>query len=132
MVRVGIIFGLLLCGLSVAALVASTQKYPSQFVPMMVGIPIFFCSVFALNPHRRKHAMHSAAAVGLLGLVFAVGLLIQTRLRLPDGDDVKTYIMRLGGAMAVLCLCFVAACVVSFVQTRSRKASVASRMPKSN
>ena len=63
MARVGIIFGLLLCGLTIAGLVGTTVKSTILFIPMMIGIPTLFCGVVALNPHRRKHAMRVSATI---------------------------------------------------------------------
>lgn len=116
MARVGIVFGLLLCGLTVVALLGMTSKAPSQFIPMMVGIPILFCGVVGLNPHRRKHSMHGAASVALLGLLAGSGLAIYYGANLPGERD----IFRVATVLAVLCLIFVVACVVSFVQARRK------------
>ena len=69
MARIGIIFGLALCGLTVACLVQSTTKSPYQFIPMILGIPMLFLGVVALNPHRRRQAMNVAASVSTMGLV---------------------------------------------------------------
>ena len=57
MARLGIFFGLILVGISLAAMLQTPQKAPSQFYSMMFGIPTFFCGIVALNPHRRKQAM---------------------------------------------------------------------------
>ena len=83
MARVGIVFGLLLCGLTVVGMVGTTVKSPMQFIPMMLGVPILFSGVVALNPHRRKHAMHAASAVAILG---AVGC----RWRAPDQSEMPS------------------------------------------
>ena len=122
MARVGIVFGLLLCGLSIATMVTPVPKFPSQFVPMMIGVPIFFLGIFALNPRRKRLSMRGAATVGLIGLIFGVGLVVQTGFRLPDGDDMKVYLMRIGTATAILCLGFVGAYVSSFLQASKSKA----------
>ena len=71
--RVSIVFGLLLCGLSAVGMIASITKDPVQFIPIMIGIPVLFCGVVSLNPHRRRLAMRLAATVtatgGVLGIV---------------------------------------------------------------
>ena len=123
MARVGIIFGLMLCGLTILGLIATPQKSPSEFLPLMFGIPIFFCGIVGLNPHRLKHSMHGAAAIGLIGLVIGVSLAIYTGARLPDGQQINTYVFRVVTVMSVLCFAYVAACVTSLVQMRSRKST---------
>lgn len=123
MARVGIVFGLMLCGLTILGLIATPIKAPSQFLPMMFGIPIFFCGIVGLNPHRLKHSMHGAAAIGLIGLLIGLCLTVYTGTRLPQGQDLNTYVFRLVIVMAILCFVFVATCVTSFIQTRARKST---------
>ncbi|MEM9366878.1 MAG: hypothetical protein AAGD07_12865 [Planctomycetota bacterium] len=72
MAKVGIFFGLSLCVLTVAGLVATTDKTVTQFVPMMFGIPLMFLGVVGLNPHRRWPAM--VCATGLAGIGAIAGL----------------------------------------------------------
>jgi len=69
MARLGIIFGLILFGISIAAMLQTPQKAPSQFYSMMFGIPTFFCGIVALNPHRRRQAMIIASGIALIGTV---------------------------------------------------------------
>ena len=123
MARVGIIFGLMLCGLTVLGLIASPGKVPSQFLPMMFGIPIFFCGIVGLNPHRLRHSMHGAASVGLIGLVIGACLAVYTGIRLPDGQDLNAYVFRIVTVMSILCFAFVATCITSFVNARARKSA---------
>ena len=67
MARLGIIFGLILFGISIAAMLQTPLKAPSQFYSMMFGIPTFFCGIVALNPHRRRQAMIIASGIAGLG-----------------------------------------------------------------
>ena len=69
MARLGIIFGLILVGISLAAMLQTPQKAPSQFYSMMFGIPTFFCGIVALNPHRRKQAMTVATLLCLAAIL---------------------------------------------------------------
>ncbi|QDT11496.1 hypothetical protein [Planctomycetes bacterium K23_9] len=120
MARVGIIFGLLLCGLTLVALLCTTHKMPSLFVPMMFGIPILFCGIVGLNPHRRKYAMFNAVAVGTVGFMVGAGLVVRAGMSVVDDADIRRYVIRLGLSLAGLCLVFVASYVVSFLQSRAR------------
>jgi hypothetical protein len=119
MARVGIVFGLLLCALTVVALLYTTAKMPSLFVPMMIGIPILFCSIVGLNPHRRKNAMLNAAAVGALGLVVGSTLAIRAGMSLTEQAEIKQYVVRVGLSLAGLSLLFIMSYAISFVQGRS-------------
>lgn len=68
---ISILIGLLLCGLTVFGMVGSPEKLAVAFVPMMLGIPMVFCGVVSLNPHRQKVWMRVAALVAAIGLASA-------------------------------------------------------------
>jgi len=123
MARVGIIVGLLLCGLTLVALVGNPIKSPTQFIPMMLGIPLLFCGVVALNPHRRKHAMHVASAIGLLGAIAGATRAFYCMLELGGGNELDRYDFKIIVALLLICTIFVVICVVSFRQARRRKAA---------
>lgn len=124
MARVAIIFGLLLCGLTVAALVVIPAKRPAQFVPMMIGIPVLFCGVVSLNPHRRRHAMLAAAGLALLGAIVGGFRAAYVWMTLIDGDF-NRIAMNVIGSMALACAIFVVIWGFSFVQDRRRRETVA-------
>jgi phosphate/sulfate permease len=120
MARVGIVFGLLLCGVTVVGLVGTLVKSPTQFYPMMLGIPVLFCGVVALNPHRRKHAMHVASVVALVGAVVGSGCVVYGLFELAGGQEVNQYALSLVAAMSAICAVFVIICVASFIRARWR------------
>lgn len=103
------------------AMVGTPIKSPMQFIPMMLGIPVLFCGVVALNPHRRKHAMHAASTVGLLGAVAGTARAIYCLLELAGGNQIDRYSFRIVVVMSAMCTIFVVICVVSFIQARRRK-----------
>ena len=87
---------------------------PTAFIPAFFGTPILACGVLALNPARRKHAMHGAAAIGMLGLIGAAVMLIKSN-NAGTLTDLKRTSM---GGMAILCLMYVLLCVRSFLAAR--------------
>ncbi len=104
-------------------MVGTPIKSPTQFIPMMLGIPVLFCGVVALNPHRRRHAMHVASAIGLLGAVAGAARAMYCLLELAGGNEIDRYGFKVIVAMSGICTIFVVICVVSFIQTRRRKAA---------
>lgn len=126
MARVGIVFGIVLCCLSVVGLVGTSEKYPTQFIPMMMGVPVLFCGVVALNPHRRRNAMHVAMVIALVGAVCSSVSASFCSLQLASGDQVNQYSYRLLMMMSVICGVFVAICLVSLIQTNRRKGAAVS------
>ena len=108
MARIGIIFGLFLCGLTCAGLLGTTLKSPIQFIPMMLGIPSLFCGVVALNPHRRKNAMFGVAALAMAGI--GIGGTRSVMLLLPGmhNEPVASYVLALNLGLFVISSVFLA------------------------
>ena len=81
MARATIVFGLLLCGATLVALLnISEGRITSAFIPIIFGIPIFICGIISLNPHRAKFWLRTAvaiAAIGAAGSMFRLGDLIE-------------------------------------------------------
>lgn len=104
-------------------MVGIPAKSPTLFVPMMLGIPVLFCGVVALNPHRRKQAMHAACAIALLGAIAGGAQTALCMVDLAGGNEIDRYGLNVIVAMSVVCVIFVVVCVISFIQTRRRKAA---------
>ncbi|TWU32888.1 hypothetical protein [Novipirellula artificiosorum] len=105
MSRIAIVFGLLLCALTTAGMMVS-QKMPSLFFPMMLGIPILFCGVVGLNPHRRRHAMQAAALIALVGMLAGGSHAALGALRTMNGAAVNPTALRMVAGAGFLCLAF--------------------------
>jgi hypothetical protein len=91
----------------------ATPGHPSALSPVGVGVILIVAGVAAMAaPGSRKHAMHVAAAVALLG---TVGGLVPVVLRKFDFQEVA---VKVGLGMAVLSAIFLALCVNSFVRAR--------------
>ena len=121
MARVGIIFGLLLCGLTFVGMVETSVKSPILFIPMMIGIPTLFCGVVALNPHRRKQAMRAAAALALLGLTVGTIRSSVWTMRWIRDEQVLRYAFSLNVALMVISGTFFLIFIASFLQDRRRR-----------
>ena len=53
--------------------VMGAKASPTALIPAVVGILIGICGVVALRESLRKHAMHGAVLVGLLGCLAGAG-----------------------------------------------------------
>jgi len=125
MPNVTMLFGALLCGISLVILMI-TQKVgsPSIFIPMAVGLPLLILGFLSsTKPHLRKHLMHAAVALGLLGALAALVPSLMQLGKLAQGEAVD--LTRAGSvwAMAILCFTYVATGVQSFIRAR-KSASV--------
>jgi hypothetical protein len=90
----------------------------SAIIPAFVGILLVGLGAVALNPGARKHAMHVAVIVGLLGFLLAAGRLASV---LASGKTPTPLGGTSLGLMALLCGVFVALCVRSFIQARRQR-----------
>ena len=90
---------------------------PTALIPLGFGVLLGLCGLLARKESLRRHAMHAAAAVALLGFLPSVpGLL-----GIPDllaGQAARPAAVVLRSVMAVLCLAFLVAAVRSFVAAR--------------
>jgi uncharacterized membrane protein len=117
-------FGVLLTllGPILFALSDPEKNRATAFIPSGFGIVLIVLGVIAMNEKFRKHAMHGAAVVGLLGFAIPACMVIAGLIR---GDDFN--LPKQGQtAMAVLCGVFLGLCVKSFIDARiARKAKEA-------
>ncbi len=117
------VFGILLVSLGCAGYFAPEMfpggepgtKSITALIPAFVGGPLFLLGVLALKENLRKHAMHAAATLGLLGFL---GASVQF-LRKALGDSFAWGPGTISQAiMAGLCGMFVLLCIKSFIDVR--------------
>lgn len=124
MPKVTIGFGLLLCGLSAAVLLLKPEiKSYTWLIPSVVGLPLIVLGLLAhLNAASRKHLMHAAVTLALLGgsvaLVQGVRQIVQL---MVSGKEILPLAAGMIWAMTVLCFAFVGLCVRSFIAARKAR-----------
>ena len=94
------------------------KRLITALIPLFTGVLLALFGGLATIEKWRKHAMHAAAIVGLLGFLAAGGRAATGLMKLADGGNVNTRSLVFVCAMAALCGVFVAICVNSFVQAR--------------
>jgi FtsH-binding integral membrane protein len=126
MERVAILFGVLLCGLGLVGYFAPNTlgdpgdkaTSPTALIPAGVGAILLICGlIVSAAPNTRKHVMHVAAAVGLIGAVGGIMPLMRSNFDFSKASAVS------GLLMIVLCGLFVILCVRSFLQARAARAA---------
>jgi hypothetical protein len=118
-----ILVGLLLVGIGLQGhfdfgdLLGVEKGAQTALIPAYFGAALVLLGLIALSgPGARKHAMHFAAMVGLLGVV---GGAFRPAMALAKGTfDLNLTPTRLQLAMAALCLVFVLMCIQSFIIAR--------------
>ena len=95
---------------------------PTALIPAFIGVALGLLGLIALaGPGARKHAMHLAAMVGLVGMLG--GFMPLTRQKLDEFDPFKPSAVS-GELMILVCAAFVGLCVKSFIDARkARKAA---------
>lgn len=120
MARFTIIIGAILVVLGLGGYFGTGRASVTALIPAFAGGPILLAGVLALRDDLRKHAMHAAAALALLGFLAAAGRGVPKYFTAgEDGPSTAVYVQLL---MAAVCLALVIACGRSFINARRRSA----------
>jgi hypothetical protein len=118
MAKVAISFGAVLMVLGIAGYFGSNMVSLTALTPAAFGLVLLVVGVIARDPAKRKHAMHVAAMVGVLGFLGSargLGKLIP----LLSGQPVERQGAVIAqSVMAILMLIFTWLCVRSFINAR--------------
>jgi len=97
----------------------------TALIPAFVGGVLAICGLLAFKDNLRKHAMHLAAMVGLVGAIGGF-MPLQRQLKNTGTIDPLKPSAIAGELMILICLVFVGLCVRSFILARkARKANAA-------
>jgi uncharacterized membrane protein len=114
-----ILFGVALGAVGGYGYATSETKSWTALIPSAIGVVLLICGALARDDKMRKHAMHTAVLVGLIGfLVAAIRLAMKLPTVLSEGKFGENLPIQMTTLMAVLCLAFVGLCINSFVQAR--------------
>jgi membrane-bound ClpP family serine protease len=116
--RTTMIFGVVLIALGLVGYVGTGAVSMTALIPSAFGVLLALLGWLALHERYRKHAMHVAAAIGVVGFLGSVGGLM----RLPDlfaGAEVeRPAAVASQSVMAIVMVAFVSFCVRSFIDAR--------------
>jgi hypothetical protein len=116
-------FGVGLIVLGVIAYFGTGMASWTALIPAFGGIPLALCGVIALKERFRKHAMHVAVVLGLLGFAGTVMGVVKVA-RMIAGETLERPEAAIVQAiMAVTLLVFIAMAVKSFVDARRARVS---------
>jgi hypothetical protein len=91
---------------------------PTALIPAAVGAVLAVLGLVAMiGPGPRKHAMHVAAMVGLIGALGGFMPLVRQVSKTGEFDPLKPSAVS-GELMILVCVGFLALCVNSFIQAR--------------
>lgn len=115
MPRITILTGVILILLGAAFFVATGMAHFTALIPAIFGVILAVLGFAAGRESIRKHVMHAAVLVGLLGVLAAVGNVA----RKPDFTSLAVVET---AVMGVILIVYVAMCVRSFIAARKARA----------
>ena len=125
MAKLTIGFGVLLALLGIAGFVYTGSAHPTALIPCVIGAFFVLFGVMANTEDSKKRMlwMHISVTVALLVFLGTIPADIQT-IRLARGDALPHPVSILEkGALSLLCLLYVLACVRSFINARRLRTS---------
>ena len=116
---ISLVFGILLVLVGVAGFVVTGCQHPTALIPSYLGVVLIVCGALGLKASEkaRKHIMHVAVLVALLGMIFTSRGLQN----LPDlfkGTAEKPEAVLSKSATFILCGIYFILCIKSFVDVR--------------
>lgn len=120
-------FGAVLMLLGVGSYLLSESRSPTALIPAFFGLALAVAGLLACKDSLRKHAMHAAAALGLLG-VLGPGFMVLRNVG-KASEDIRLGALVSQSIMTLLCAVFVGLCVKSFIDARRRRQQSANTDP---
>jgi hypothetical protein len=119
--KVTIGFGLALILVGLVGYIGTETTSLTALIPAAFGFVLIALGIMARNEKLRKHAMHGAAVIGLLGFFGSASGIMQA-LAMLRGETVERPEAAIARTvMALICLAFVALTVKSFAAARRAK-----------
>lgn len=117
---IALLFGTLLVLTGIGGYAAFQS--PTALIPVGFGVLLGICGLVARKEHLRRHAMHAAAAVALVGFIPSVPGLLGVPALLA-GEAARPAAVVLRSVMALLCAGFLVVAIRSFVAARKARSA---------
>ena len=118
MAKLTIGVGVLLILLGGVGYFGTGRESITALIPAFFGVVFLILGAVALNPNRRKHAMHAAAALAVLGFIGTLSGVIKAVRWMGGTEPARPPAVISQTIMAVIMLVFVVLCVQSFIAAR--------------
>jgi hypothetical protein len=118
-----IIIAVLLIALGVGAKLLSDSPSLTVLIPAALGLLLLIAGLLALKQGMRKHAMHGAAMLALLGIAGSVGALAQLPALLGGGEVQRPLAVGARSLTFLLCAVLLVLAVRSFIVARRARGS---------
>ena len=118
MPRTTVALGILLIILGLAAYLGTGRSSATALIPAFFGLPLLVLGLLGHKDHLRKHAMHAAAGLALIGFLGTVSGLYEAFVLLGGGAVERPAAAVVQALMALMCAIFIALSIRSFVHAR--------------
>ena len=116
MPRIAIVYGALLVLLGIAGYTHSHA--PTALIPAALGVIFVVLGIVSKTERNRKHAMHAAAVLALLGFLASVGALRHLPALLTGAEVARPAAVISRSALATTSIIFLIFCIRSFRAAR--------------
>jgi len=123
MSSISLLFGILLNVVGLAGFFGTGAQHYTALIPSGLGLILILCGSIARKEELRRHAMHVAVLVSLIGFLSTVSAFGKVELLLGAIPDPKAPSIIAKIATALICLAFFILSVRSFVKARLLKKS---------
>jgi hypothetical protein len=129
MPAVSIAFGAVLVALGVLFYFPE-KSAATALIPAYFGLALIVLGLLAYKDSLRKHVMHLAAMVGLIGFVVPLARIASALGAFFGGEVLEhTSAIRAQAIMAVISLAFTLLCVNSFIEARRARRAAGAETP---
>jgi hypothetical protein len=118
-----LITGVLLAAIGGTAYILSDGRTMTALIPAFIGAPIVLCGAVALAERARRHAIHGALALALIGLLGSAPGLVKAVAWLAGTTPERPFAVQVQSAMAIVCLAYLALGIRSFIAARRARAA---------
>lgn len=118
MPTVTIVIAALLIALGLVSRALSESPSATVLIPAFLGTALLLAGLVAFKAGARKHAMHVAALLALLGIGGGAGALMQLPALLSGGEVLRPLAVVSRSLTALLCVVLLALAVRSFINAR--------------
>lgn len=118
---VTIVTGSVLSLLGIIGYFFSDTRSLTALIPLAFGTLLELCGVLAMRPNLKKHAMHGASVLALLGVLGSARGASSFVTLASGGTVARPLAAQVQAAMFVTCLVFLVLCIRSFRDARRRR-----------
>lgn len=125
MPKLATVLGIILILLGLIAYFGLSSESITALIPTFFGVPFLILGFLGQKENLRKHAMHAAAALAVIGFLGTARGLTRFISMLGGAGVERSEAVTVQAIMSVLCLLFVILAVKSFIDARkAQKTSV--------